>query len=234
MLAYEREAAVGRLEERLSACDRHRRMEIGHARACRPGARSGPARQRAVRVARGGRGPARTPRGRSRRRRQGGARRSPSRKRAFGTRGPEQSRASPVSRRRRSRRGPRSARCAAWRPVPQAASSARPFGSASRTPQTVGCSTLISGLPGRSYVCRPSGVPGAGVELGDVGAEPVCRLRRRHRRCAAPRRSGSRPSRRRLHERAEERKTLDGDEELAETHVSGHRPTVPARPAARV
>ena len=37
-----------------------------------------------------------------------------------------------------------------------------------------------------------------------------------------------------LHERAKERKALDGDEELAEPDVSGHRPTVPARPAARV
>ena len=80
---------------------------------------------------------------------------------------------------------------------------------------------------------RPSGVPGAGVELGDVGAEPV-------RGFVVGTDDAPHlvdPGLGRLvvvHQRAEERKTLDGDEELAETHVSGHRPTVPARPAAHV
>jgi len=98
----------------------------------------------------------------------------------------------------------------------------------------VGCSTLISGLPGAVVRRRPSGVAGAGVELGDVGAEPVRGFvvgtddaphlvdAGLGRLVAA------------FHECAKERKTLDGDEELAEADVSGHGPTVPAGNRARV
>jgi len=82
--------------------------------------------------------------------------------------------------------------------------------------------------------CGPFGVPRSRVELRDVRTQPVCRIL--FAADDAPHLVDARLGRvvAALHERAKEGEPLDGHQELAEPDVSGHRPTVPARPAARV
>ena len=81
---------------------------------------------------------------------------------------------------------------------------------------------------------RPARVPGACVELGDIGAEPERRLFLRSDQAShlndAPL-GGLVVS---FDEATEQGQALDGDQELAEAHVSSHRLTVPARYRARV
>ena len=66
---------------------------------------------------------------------------------------------------------PSSARKRAWRPVPQAASSAAPGGSSARIARTAGCLHRDERVAGRVVGLRPRGVSGPRIALGHVHSE---------------------------------------------------------------